>query len=858
MDKDISTTPSPCFLRKQKRYREDIFSYIILSVLSAIVFCNSLGNAFVYDDSATIVNNTLIKSWKNFYTIFSFNYFILSGELSYRPVVTLSYFIDYSLWGLNPLGFHLTNILLQAGNTLLFYIFLKRIATLEIPQNRVKNFVVNHLSPASALRQGPGAGFSESYTQLLKVNTFVLISALLFAVHPLLTETVNSISYREDLFAAFFFLISFILFLKIDGKFLWGTKYLLYYAGSLCSYLLSLFSKEMAVTLPIMMVLFTIFYSSPGNTLREIVKRAKGIYLGYFVITIFYLIIQFVLFRHTHIKLDQTRQSFCIMLKVLASYIKLLFLPLSLNADYRVPSITAGVASLIISICTIITVIILMARLWKGHKQYCFFISWFFVTLLPVSNIIPIGNIMAERYLYIPIMGFFGVVGTLIRSCTGKRSITILSFGIVIIVLGCMSVYRNGIWRDELTLWHSTSQREPNSARAHHNLGVVHSTKGFYEYAELEYKRTLQINPRDTEAHYNLGNAYERKGKADDAIKEYQEAIRCNPFYADAYNNLGGIFKKKLLFDKAVEFYKKAIQCNPFNPNYYNNLGLCFYENKLYEEAVVEFKKALKIDPRMSSAHNNLGNTYKEMGDIERSFIEYKTAVESAPDNADAHNNLGILYTNKDILEEALEEFKTAILLNPKLANVHNNLGIVYAKKNDLDNAIREMNCAVASGFNNADVHNNLAGVYLTKGLTDNAIVELKLALKFNPQDSNAHCNLGNAYLSKDLRDDAIVEFKEAIACNPTDAEIYYFLGNTFYRSKQYTEAANAFYQSIHYQPNNPQAHKMLGVLYANFLNDPSKVLFHLKETLRLDPRQPMAEEIDKAIHELEKYNTED
>lgn len=855
MNKDISTTTTPCFLKKQKKYRKDTFSYIILSILSVIIFCNSLGNAFVYDDSATIVNNTLIKSWENFYTIFSFNYFILSGELSYRPIVTLSYFIDYSLWGLNPLGFHLTNVLLQVWNTLLFYTLLKRIAALGDCQNLMNDLALNRSSFASNTKWDSDAGFPENYKQVFKVNIFAFVSALLFATHPILTEAVNSISYREDLFAAFFFLISFILFLKIDDKSLYGVKYLLYYAGSLCSYALALFSKEMAVTLPVLMVLFTIFYSSPGNAFREVIKRVKGIYIGYFIITIFYLMIQFVLFRHTHVKLDQTRQSLCVMLKVLALYIKLLFLPLNLNADYVVPPITAGVTSLIVSICIVITVAILIARLCKSNKQYGFFILWFFITLLPVSNIIPIGNIMAERYLYIPIMGFLGAVGTLIQNCNARRSITILSFGIVIIIFGCMGIYRNGIWHDEFTLWHSTSQREPNSARAHHNLGVVHSTKGFYEYAELEYKKTLQINPRDTEAHYNLGNAYERKGMTDDAIKEYQEAIHGNPFYANAYNNLGSIFKKKLLFDKAVEFYKKAIQCNPFNPNYYNNLGLCFYENKLYEEAIIEFKKALKIDPQMSSVHNNLGNTYKGIGDFEKSFIEYKAAIGSAShnaDNADAHNNLGILYTNKDQLEEALEEFKTAILLNPKLANVHNNLGIVHAKKGDLDNAIYEMNCAVALGFDNADVHNNLAGVYLTKGLTDDAIIELKLALKFNPQDSNAHCNLGNAYLSRDLKDEAISEFKEAITYNHTDAEIYYYLGNTFYQSKQYTEAVNALYQSIHYQPNNPLAHKMLGVLYANFLNNPSKALFHLKETLRLDPQQPMAEEIDEAIHQLE------
>ncbi len=794
------------------KYFSGIIPHIILAVISVIVFCNTLDNTFVYDDSVTIVKNNLIKNWKNFHTLFSFNYFILSGELSYRPLVTLSYFIDYSLWGANPGGFHLTNLLLQTANTLLFYLFLKRVT---------------------------------------KSNTLAFFSTLLFITHPILTETVNSISYREDLLATLFFLIAFIMYLKINKTFFNKSKFLLYYLGSLFSYLLALFSKEMAITFPIVLILFDIFYLPSGKPLQAFIKKLKSVYIGYFSVAVFYLFIQFVVFRHVYIKLDQTRQSLFVMIKVLASYLKLLFLPFNLNADYVVPPITAGIVSFIISVLLVTTVIIITIRLCKKNTQYWFFISWFFITLLPVSNIIPIGNIMAERYLYIPIMGFSVIIGILIQKLNFKKPLVTVGFTIVIFILGVMSIYRNGIWRDELALWYSTSIREPDSARAHHNIGVVHSANGYYEYAELEYKKTLEINPKDIEAHYNLGNAYERKGILDNAIKEYQEVIRHNPYYADAYNNLGSIYQKKHLLDKAIEHYKKAIQCNPFNPHYYNNLGLVYHEEKLYKEAVTEFARSLKINSELPVTHNHLGNTYKEMGNIKDALSEYKTAIELDHGSADSHNNMGIVYTNTGRLEEAIKEFETAIRLDPKLANAHNNLGIAYAKRGDLDKAIDELNNAVSLGFDNADAHNNLAGVYLTKGLTDNAIVELKMALKFSPKDSNTHCNLGNAYISKNLGDEAISEFKEAITYNPADGEIHYYLGNAFYRKRRYSEAVDAFNQSVRYQPKNPLAHKMLGVIYANCLNNHSKALFHLNETLRLDPQQPMAREISEAIDKL-------
>src|SRR3989339_1323208 len=774
------------------KYLSGIVPYIILSVISIIVFCNTLDNTFVYDDSVTIVKNNLIKNWKNFHTLFSFNYFILSGELSYRPLVTLSYFIDYSLWGANPGGFHLANLLLQTANTILFYTFLKRI---------------------------------------IQVNTLAFLSTLLFTTHPILTETVISISYREDLLTALFFLIAFILYLKINKPFFNKSKFLLYYLGSLFSYLLALFSKEMAITFPILLILFDIFYLPSGKPLQALIKKLKGIYIGYFSVTGFYLFIQFVLFRHVYIRLDQTKQSLFVMIKVLASYIKLLFLPSNLNADYVVPQLTTGIASFIISVLLITTITVLTIRLCKNNKQYWFFISWFFITLLPVSNIISIGNIMAERYLYIPIMGFSGIIGILVQKSNFKKPLATICSAIVIFILGVMCINRNGIWRDEFTLWYSTSIREPNSARAHHNLGVVHSSKDFYDYAEYEYKKTLEINPKDTEAHYNLGNSYERKGILDSAIKEYQEVIRYNPYYADAYNNLGSIYKKRFFLDKAA---------------------------KLYKEAVTEFTRSLKINSELPATHNHLGNTYKEIGNIKDALTEYKTAIELDPATADFHNNLGIIYTNIGQLEEAIKKFETAIRLDSKLANVHNNLGIAHAKKGDRDKAIDELNNAVSLGFDNADVHNNLAGVYLTKGLTDNAIVELKLALKFNPKDSNAHCNLGNAYTSKNLVDEYISEFKEAITYNPTDGEIYYYLGNAFYRKGQYDDAVYTLNQSVHYQINNPLAHKMLGVIYANYLNNPYKALFHLNETLRLDPQQSVAKEITEAIGKLRIKTTND
>lgn len=799
---------------KLNQYLKIAAPYLILPALSGIVFFNTLNNTFVYDDSITVVTNNLIKSWRNIHFIFSPYYFILSGELSYRPVVTVSYFTDYFLWGLNPKGFHLTNIFLQSANALLFYLFLKRI---------------------------------------VRRNTVAFIAALLFATHPALTETVNSISYREDLLAALFFLISFILFLKVDKDPLTEGKYLLYSTGALFSYFLSLFSKEMPVTLPILLVLGNLFCFSSTSIRYPLAKGTKGIYLGYLIITGFYLFIRFVLFRHTYLRLDRYHDNIFVMVKVLASYLRILFFPCNLNADYVVPPATNGVISLIISVFLVVTVAILIIRMCRTDKRCWFFSLWFFITLLPVSNIIPLENVMAERYLYLPLMGFSGVVGIIIQNYTIKNKLATIGFGAILVTTSMMAIHRNRVWREDFTLWRATINRAPESARAHNNLGVAYSTKGFYDYAESEYRKTMELHPGDIEAHYNMGNAYERNGKADAAIEEYMEVLRYHPGHADAYNNIGGIYKNRQLFDRAIASYKKAIQRNPFNPHYYNNLGLVYHESRQYGEAVREFKKALKINSGIPILHNNLGNTYKERGNFNAALAEYKRSIELNPVFADAHNNLGIVYMCMERHEDAMMEFEAASRFNPKLANVHNNLGIAHAKKGNYDKAIDELNKAVTLGFDNAEVHNNLAGVLLTQGSTDYAIRELKLALQHNPKESNVHCNLGNAYISKGMKDEGISEFKEAIKYNPTDGEIYYYLGNALYQKGHYEAAASALYQSIHYQTNNALSHKMLGIIYAQHLRDFTRALYHFNETLRLNPQQTGKKEIEEIKNSMEK-----
>lgn len=481
------------------------FTLTLISAFSFLLYLNATHGKFVYDDFKIIVDNSFIKEWQYLPKIFTKDYFFISGEMSYRPLVTISYFADYAIWGLNPFGFHLTNVILHTINAALFYLLLRAV---------------------------------------LHNDRVVVLSVFFFVTHPILVETVNAVGYREDLLTATFFLTSLIYFTKYDTLFsresVTRGRFAVSYAISLIAYLCALFSKEMAITLPVILLLFVVF-SSNQKTWLCLVKRFKGIFIGYLAISLFYIIMRFVVFSNPALKIAHQpggiRVNVFTMIKILASYIKLSFFPLNLNADYVVSPVTHPLEmSSVLSVTFLISIFVIFAILCKTRNMFACWMAWFFFTLLPVMNILPIGNIMAERYLYIPVLGFCVAKGILIYRITDRtlspRAIPlrrIVQQVLVAIMLGGygVSIIRNnGVWRDELTLWMKTIICSPDSYRAHCNPGNVCIESGLIENAQKEYQTALSINPNDDSVHSNLKNVYSKQGLMDKTCIEYKETIK--------------------------------------------------------------------------------------------------------------------------------------------------------------------------------------------------------------------------------------------------------------------------------------------------------------------------------------------
>ncbi|WP_347274804.1 tetratricopeptide repeat protein [Candidatus Kuenenia sp.] len=639
--------------------KSNVFS-LLLVVIAFCVFLNAIPNGFVYDDIGVIEENYFIKSFRNLPKIFSKEYFTLSHELSYRPVVTLSYFLDYAVWGLNPFGYHLSNVAIHAFNVLLFCILLN---------------------------------------YLVKSRSIAFFSALIFSIHPCGTEAVNAISYREDLFVAGFSFLSCIFLIKslkicskdkplpADDSFYLKKGFFLIIG--LLFYLLALFSKESAIVLPVFIVLYWLLCGIPYLK-RYYVK----ILLGYALVTFFFIFVRFFLLKNPRlVSVAYYEKSFWIsgmtMVKVVAYYVKQMFLPIHLNADYKaIPVRMPSDLSFLISVFLLVVVGVVIFKIIKHSRLQGLFALCFFVALLPVMNIIPIGHIMAERYLYLPVAGFCGVTGCVTgRWFSRNIPVVIVLAAVVVISFTIRTVLRNNDWLDEYTFWTKIAKEQPGNHDAHNNLGVFYYKQGDLDRAIGELEKAVLLKNDYPEGHNSLGTMYIDKGLTDKAISEFSLAIHYDPASSYAYYNMGNAYFDKNALDECIVFFNKAIQLNMHKPQVFNNLGSAYLKKGNLDAAIAQYRKALSIYPDYAEAHSNLGFIYTETNRFEEALNELKKALRLNPDHANAHNNLGALYCRQGLWDLAEREFLSSIRANPRNIGARKNLGIIYFQRGKMQEA---------------------------------------------------------------------------------------------------------------------------------------------------------------------------
>ncbi len=612
---------------------------LLLAALAGLTYVNSLPNDFVFDDKG------LSRSLEDLQ-------WLLQNRRwpTYRPLRTASYAIDYALFGLNPAGFRAFNILYHVLIGALLYVILRAV-----------------------LRQSRPA----------------LLAAILFIVPPIQTESVAYISGRRDVLFTLFYLAGLCTFIWCRE-----TNRVRYLFLAVGFFLLSLLTKEMAITLPLLWLCYDLIRSLPPTYAdsrpsswealkegtRTLLRRHKWFYLLlgtlYTILAYYYVYISVLpMSLRSEMWGGGKWPTLLTSVRIFAHYLKLMVFPLTLSADY---SFNAFPISYSLAEARVIVALMIVGGAWwaiyrllASDRWAAFGGLWFFVTLLPVSQIIPHHEIVAEHYLYLPSAGFCLTAAVLVeRLLTQSRNPRAIAaaFALIVLLLGLRTVVRNRDWKDDLTLWTRTVQTSPESARAHIALAGMHLRQGRHDQAGQELVEALRIQPNSVGTHSDLGVVLLQLGRLGEAEQEFREAIRLSVSPSPGLRvNLALVYIGRSQLHEAERELDAALRSGQLSPlergAALHNQGLVYAKTGRPAEAEKAFVESLNIDPKNVSARVRLATLYLEKGMLPEGATQLEETLRYKGSDADLHALLGEVYYRLGRKERAAAELTRALSL---------------------------------------------------------------------------------------------------------------------------------------------------------------------------------------------------
>ena len=539
---------------------------VLLALFGAVLYGNSLKGKLFWDDEETVVQNVFIRSPSYLKEIFLSTYHAGAGKQfnSYRPLATASFLLDYQLWRLQPLGYHLTNVLLHIANAWLVLLIFYRL-------------------------------FGDSAVSF--------VAAALFLLHPINTEAVNYVSNRTDLLLLFFVLYGFLSYLLYRAQ-----HRIIFLVGCLGCYLGAVFSKEAGLVFPLLCLAYERFFKTAPR------KMPIPFYLLCAAIAVGYLFLRADVLRHARLgflglgvssgqEFQHLGLRFLVFAKAWLVYLKLFFFPVGLHMGYDNPTarsvFDAGGWLAGGLFCSFVGL-----TLWWGRKEkpVAFGMVWFLLGLLPVSGIVPLGNVIGEHYVYLASPGFFlAAAAVWMRLLDGQhfRPIRPVLVGVglaVAVALGALTVVRNQVWTDPLTFYLDVIRKTERSYKAYSNAGMEYFRRGDTDKAEVYFKQALKIRPADPVVLNNVGLICFKRGDQDGEEVYYRSAIQVRPSYIFARRNLTNLYIRQKKYALAVEQIQKVVEYYPYDRGVY----------KVVQSLPKEFQAKIRL-PSVNQSGQNSG-----------------------------------------------------------------------------------------------------------------------------------------------------------------------------------------------------------------------------------------------------------
>jgi protein O-mannosyl-transferase len=628
-------------LRGEGHGLREAATMLILAIVAALPYLNSLTNGFVYDDATQVLNNPYLRSFHHVSEILTGSAWAYIGGADavtnyYRPLMNLGYLLCFQAFGPSAFAFHCVNLGLHLAVVLLVFKVSER---------------------------------------MFHDRGLAIAAALLFALHPVHTESVDWIAAVTGLELSLFYLLAFWLYLRLPPPSASGLLRAGVQAPLVVSLALAMLSKEQALTFPVLAVLYEHFYREDRKetTVRQKVAR----YAPAWLVVPIYLLVRIRSLGGFAPSTSGNHASDDVLLSAVAllgQYVGKLLWPARLCAFYVFPrSWTALLPWITGGIATLLAATLIFIVLWRKERPVSFGIAWFVVTLAPVLNVrwMPAG-VFAERYLYLPSVGFCWVLAWVCRrlwnAASGHARTWRVALASTAAVLAALSVWRistrNRDWKDDVRLYRRTLEVSPDAYIIRNNLGEVYWRQGRKQLAEQEWLAAQRLAPDADYVLANLGLALSDEGRYAEAIADLNRAIELRPKASDAHVDLGMTYHEMGSLKDAERELETAVRLSPLSVIARQQLGEVYFDEGRFAEAETQFRASLSSQPTLDTWFN-LGLARWRQGDAAEAERDFKAAQQLDPTDGRAHFMLGLLYGATGRYGEAVSEYQAGFRLDP-------------------------------------------------------------------------------------------------------------------------------------------------------------------------------------------------
>lgn len=715
---------------------------LIIFLFSGLLYINTLHHEWVLDDYGAMAQNIFVnKGVSGFHDIMTHTYRYGSGMFTdnlYRPLSQLMFACEWQMSPDNPTLSHFLNIIFYALCCLLLFLALRKL------------FHGKH-------------------------QALAVIIALLYTAHPIHTEVVANVKGRDDIMALFFTLISLICVLHYVDTRKWYSLPLLF-----ISFLLAMFAKESTITWLAVFPLVLYFF-------REVKLKDHIIVIAIIAVPIFiYLYARHLVltaYDFGPFKVSVVDNYFynanlltgwATAIMLLGKYLVQLFVPATMVCDYsfnQLSLVTFASYKTWISLLIHLALVVYAIMNLKKKDWVSFAILFYIVTMSIFSNLVyRIGSSFADRFLFLPSLGFCFAIGALLYRFFKVEEKKIFSLktqpilcgllALVLLLYTGKTVSRAADWQSQYQLFSTDVKKSDKSAHMRLYWGLALRDKGL-EYYDANKFETNPVKRQDNYAHFEEW--------AWKAIEQFKEAIRIYPKYADCYEQLGiaytrlaEVYPDRHYIDSAETFLLSGLHYLPSKATMLSNLAKLYFEHNQVEKAKNYYIKAVKYDPRYADGYYNLGSVYGLQAKYDSSFYFYRKSIEIDPDRAEAYSSMGLNYYNMKRYDSAVAYYDKAIELEPRSYDMQYMKAVIlfYAERYEESIAIETA------------------------------------ALKLSPQDGEGYYLLGLNEENLNRKDKALAYYSQCIALNPAKKEAYYGKYKIFKQQHQ-MDSANYYMQIL-------------------------------------------------------------